>query len=163
MSAQVANETNLCAEESWVVRTRNGGGSAFSKFPVQLSCCISSDFTDFRSTFDNFTPLVSVLCQIFWTIRGNSERFHGKLQCVFEAIFLAFLGALALRQFRVEQFLQEVVIFHADNMNSPMKLWLYQDGVDAGKRSLSENFSVGDVFSPCDAENILQTGRVKVV
>ena len=40
-------------------------GIAFSKFPLQLSCCISSGFTDFRSTFDNFTLLVSVLQQIF--------------------------------------------------------------------------------------------------
>ena len=42
VSEQMANKTNLWAEESWAVRTRNGGGSgwcgsAFSKFPSQLS------------------------------------------------------------------------------------------------------------------------------
>ena len=67
LSAQMDNETNLCAEESWAVRTRNGGGSswcgcAFSKFPVQLSCLISTGLTDFHFTLDNFMPLVSVLC-----------------------------------------------------------------------------------------------------
>ena len=95
-------------------------------FPAQLSCYISSGFTDFRCTFDNFTPLVSVLRQIFQAIRGDTERFHGDLQSVFEAHFLASLGALALRQFAVEQFLQEAVIFHADNMTGPTKLWLHQ-------------------------------------
>ena len=110
LSAQMANETNLCAEESWVERTRNGGGSgwcgsAFSKFLVQISCCVSSDFTDFCSTFDNFKPLVSVLQQIFLAIRSDTERLLGDLQCIFEACFLAFLGVLALRQFAIEHFL----------------------------------------------------------
>ena len=80
MSLEMANETNLCAEASRAVRTRNGGGSgwcgkAFSKFSAQLSCCIFSGFTDFQSTFDNFMPLVAVLCQIFLAIRGYTERF----------------------------------------------------------------------------------------
>ena len=81
VSTQMGNEANLCAEESWAVRTRNGGGSnsAFSKFPEQLTSCVSSGFTDFRSTFDNFTPLVSVLRQIFQAIRGDTERFRGNL------------------------------------------------------------------------------------
>ena len=70
MSAQRANKANLWAEESWAGRTKNGVGSgwcgsAFSKFPAQLSYCVFYRFTDFRSTFDNFTPLVSVLRQIF--------------------------------------------------------------------------------------------------
>ena len=142
MSAQMANETNLCTEQSWAVTTRNGGGSGwcgntFSKFPVQLSCCIPSFFTDVCSTLDNFTPLVSALCQIFQAIRGDTERFHGDLQCVFEVHFLAPLGALALRQFVVEQFLREVLIFHVDNMTGPTKLRLLQDRVDAWKRSPS--------------------------
>ena len=34
---------------------------------------------------------------------SDTERFHGDLQCVFEALFLAFLGAFVLRQFAVEQ------------------------------------------------------------
>ena len=54
---------------------------------------------------------------------------------VFEALFLASMEVFALRQFAVVQFLREVVIFHADNMTGPTKLWLHQDGVDAGKRS----------------------------
>ena len=45
----MANETNLCTEEFWAVRIRNGG--AFSKLPMQLGCCVSSGFTDFHSTF----------------------------------------------------------------------------------------------------------------
>ena len=118
----MANETNLCMKESWAVRTRNGGGSGFSKFPVQLSCCVSFGFTDFCSMFDNFMPLVSVLCQIFQSIRADTERFQGEIQCVFEVPFLVSLGALALRMFAIKQFLQEVVIFHADNMTSPTKL-----------------------------------------
>ena len=131
-----------CMEESWAVRTRNGGssgwcGSAFSKFPVQLDCCVSSGFTDFSSTFDNFMPLISVLCQIFQTVRGDTEKFYGNLQCVFEALFLASLGVFALRQLAVDQFLREAVIFHVNNMTGPTKLWLHQDGVDAGKRSPS--------------------------
>ena len=51
--------------------------------------------------------------------------------------FLASLGAFALRQFAIEQFLQEAVIFHVDNITGPTKLWLHQDGLDAGRRSLS--------------------------
>ena len=102
MNVQMANETNLCTEESWAVRTRNGCGSVFSKFLEQLLSCISSGFTDFHSLFDNFTPLLSVLHQIFQAIRGDNERFHGDFQCVFEVLFLAFLGALALRQFVIE-------------------------------------------------------------
>ena len=71
--------------------------------------------------FDNFTPLVSVLHQIFQAIRGDTERFHGEFQCVFEMLFQASLGALALRQFAVEQFFREVVIFHSD-MTGVVKL-----------------------------------------
>ena len=42
VSVQIANETNLFAEESEAVRIKNGGGSGwygsdFSKFPAQLS------------------------------------------------------------------------------------------------------------------------------
>ena len=141
VSAQMANETNLCVEESWAVRTRNGGGSyrcdsTFSKFPSQLSCCISSGFKDFRSTFNNFTPLVFVLCQIFKAISGDTEGFHRDLQYIFEALFLTSLGALAPKQFSVEQFFRVVVIFQAD-MTGLVKLWLHQDGVDAEKRSSS--------------------------
>ena len=139
-------------------------GIAFSKFPALLSYCDSSGLTDFRPTSDNFTLLVSAFRQIFQAInKGVTERFHGDFQCVFEVLFLASLGALVPRQFAVEQFLQKAVIFHADNMTGPTKLWLHQDGVDAGKRSLSQNFGVGDVFLPCDAENLPQTGRVKGV
>ena len=109
MSVQMANETTLCAEESWVVRTRNHGssgwyGSAFSKFPAQLSSCVSSGFIDFHSKFGNFTPLLSILRQVFRAIRVNTERFYGDLQCVFEVLSLSALGVLALRQFAVEQF-----------------------------------------------------------
>ena len=81
MRVQMANETILCAEESWVVRTKNDGGSgwcssAFSKFPMLLSYCNSSGFPEFRSTFDNFTPFVSVLRQIFPVIRVDTKRIH---------------------------------------------------------------------------------------
>ncbi len=69
---------------------------AVPKFPVLLSCCVFSGFTDFRSTLDNFTPLVSVLRQIFQAIRVDTERFHSDLLCVFEALFLV-LGALTLK------------------------------------------------------------------
>ena len=93
--------------------------------------------SDFRSTFDNFTLLLSVLRQIFLAIRGNTERFHGDLQCVFEVLFLASLGPLTLRQFVVQQFLREEAIFHVDNMTGPTKLYLLQDGIDTGKRSQS--------------------------
>ena len=57
----------------------------------------------FLLDLQTFTPYLtiscylSVLCQIFQAIRGNTEQFHGDLQCVFEALFLASLGALALR------------------------------------------------------------------
>ena len=103
MRAKLADETNLCAEESWAGRTRNGGGSgwygsAFSKFPAQTSCCVPSYFTDFRSTFYNFTPLVSVLHQIFQAVRDDTERFHGDLQCVFESFFLAYVRAITVRR-----------------------------------------------------------------
>ena len=107
---QMANETNLYAEESWPVRTRNGSGSGwcgstFSKFPLLLSCCVPFFFTDFRSTFENFTPLVSVLSQIFQTNMSGKDlksfpdnyvtmkRFHGDLLCVFEALFSGLLGS----------------------------------------------------------------------
>ena len=100
------------------MRTRNGGGSGwcgsvFSKFHAQLSCCVSSGFTDFRSTFENFTPLVFILGQIFQAIRGDTKGFHGDLLWVFVELFLIYLGALALRQFVVDQFIREAVIFHA--------------------------------------------------
>ena len=142
VNVQMANEANLCAEVSWAVRARNGSssgwcGSAFFKFPSQLSYCIPSCFTDFHSMFNNFTPLVFVLHQIFQALRGDTERFHGDPPCVFEALFLASLGIFALKQFVIGKFLWEAVIFHMDNMNRPMKLWLHQDRVDGGKRSLS--------------------------
>ena len=138
VSAQMANETNLWAEMFWTVRRRNVGGRgwcdwAFSKFPAKLSCSVSSGFADFRSTFDNFAQLASVLRQVFQAIRGNTERF----QCIFEALFLASFGTLAQRQFAVEQFFQEAVIFHADNMTGSKRIWLHQDGVDSGKSSPS--------------------------
>ena len=92
--AQMAKETNLCTKESSAVRTRNGSGSGwcgstFSKFSSLLSCCVPSFFIDFRSTFDNFKPLASVLTQIFHTnmsgkdfrfsrqLRSKTKRFHG--------------------------------------------------------------------------------------
>ena len=87
--------------------------------------------------FDNFKPLLSVLRQIFLSIRGDTEIFRRGLQCVFEALFLASTGALALRQFVVEQVLRGAVIFHVDNMAGWRKLRLHQDGVDAGKRTPS--------------------------
>ena len=92
--------------------------------------------SDFRFTFNNFTTLISVLCQIFQAIRNDTKKFHEDLQCVFEALFLASFGALALRQFAVAQFHREVVIFHADRTD-PTKLCLYQVGVDTGKTSQS--------------------------
>ena len=62
MSVQMANEANLCMEESWTVRTKNdsgrGCGSVFSKLPVLLSYSVPSCFIGFCSMFDNFTPLV---------------------------------------------------------------------------------------------------------
>ena len=68
-------------------------------------------------------PLISVLRQILGAaIRGDAKRFHGYLQYVFEALFLAYLGAPALRQFAVEQFLWEAMIFRADYMTGPTKL-----------------------------------------
>ena len=79
----------------------------FLSFLEQLSCCVSSGFTDFRTTFDNFTSLVSVRCQIFQPIRSNTERFHWDLLCIFEALFLVSLETLALRQFAVGQFFRE--------------------------------------------------------
>ena len=92
MSAQMVNETNLCVEESWAMRTRNGGGSgwcgtAISKFPVQLGYCVSSGFTNLRSMFDNFVLLVSVLHQIFQAIRGDTKRFCEDLPCLWSAFF----------------------------------------------------------------------------
>ena len=134
VSAQMTNETNLCAEESWAVRTRNSGGSgwccsAFSKFTSQLGWCVSSGFTEFHSMFDNFTLLVSVLWQIFQAIRGDTKDF---METIIEALLLASLGTLILRQF-----LQGAVIFHSDNMTGPKKQLLYQDDIDAGKKSLS--------------------------
>ena len=73
------------------------------------------------------------------------------------------MGALSLRQFAGEQFLREVVIFHADNLSGPPKLWLHQDGVAAEIRSLSYNFGVGDVFLPIDVENLPQAGCMEMV
>ena len=45
LSVQMANEANLCTEESWTVRTRKcgsrgQGGSTFFKLPVLFSSCI---------------------------------------------------------------------------------------------------------------------------
>ena len=69
MSAQMANETNLCAQESWAERTRNGGScggcdNAFSKFPAQLSYCVSSGFTDFCSNLTT-SHYLSLSCARF--------------------------------------------------------------------------------------------------
>ena len=96
--AQIANETHLCTEESWTVKRRNGGssswcGCAFFKFLAQLSGCVSSAFTEFRSTFDNVTPLVSVMRHIFQAIRGDTKSFPGDLQCVLEAVFYGLHGS----------------------------------------------------------------------
>ena len=98
VNAKIANETNLCAEESWAVRTRNGDGSgwcgsAFSKFLAQLSCCIPSCFTDFHSMFENFTPLVFVLCQIFQAIRGDRKIWQRPSVCLWSAFSSLFGSA----------------------------------------------------------------------
>ena len=55
-------------------------------------------------------------------IRDDIERFHGDLKCVFVALFLTSMGALAQRQFTVEQFFREAVIIHADNVTGSTKL-----------------------------------------
>ena len=159
MSAQMANETNLCVEESMAVRTRNGSGSgwcgsAFSKllhffwfhWLLTTSCHLSLFCVRYSR-------------QLGAILKDFIETFSVFLKC----FFLASLGALALRQFAIEQFLWKAVIFHADNMTGLTKLWLHQDGIAARKRSPSKNFGVWDVFLPCDAENFPQTGCVKVV
>ena len=58
---------------------------------LSFLCSSVAAFFLASQTFDNFTPLVSVLCQIFQAIRG-----------VFEVLYLASLGALAQKQFAVE-------------------------------------------------------------
>ena len=88
-----------------------------------------------RLSFHAWQLHTSYLCP-FQAIWGDTERFQGDLQYVFEAIFLASLGALALRQVAVEQFLREAVIFYADR-TGPVKLCLHQDGVDARNRRRS--------------------------
>ena len=128
----------ICARKSleqWKQRMVAAVADVAVHFLSFLHSSVSSGFTDLRSTLDNFTPLVLVLRQIFQAIRCDTERFHGDLQCIFEALFLASWGALALRQFAVGQFLWEAMIFNVEIMTGPTKLWLHQDGVDAGKRS----------------------------
>ena len=69
---------SFCARKGLGTKNKSGSGwysSAFSKFPVQLNCCVSSGFTDFCFPFDNFMLLVSVLRQIFQAIRCDTKRF----------------------------------------------------------------------------------------
>ena len=105
VNAQIANETNLCIEESWPATTRNGGGSgwcgsAFSKFPTQLSYCVSSGFTDFCSMFDNFTPFVSVLHQIFQAMRGQYWKISWRLSMCLWSTFSGLLGSASPKTVR---------------------------------------------------------------
>ena len=64
------------------MRTRNGGasgwyGTAFSKFPAQLSCCVSSGFIDFCFMFDHFMSFIYLVPDIpgnkglYWKISGK--------------------------------------------------------------------------------------------
>ena len=132
----------------WLVRL-----SLFQVFcTAQLSCFF---------WFHRLSRHVSVLRQIFRAIRGDTERFHGDLQCVFEALSLASLGALALREFVAEKFLREVLIFHVDR-TWRTKLWLNQDGVDAWKRKPKlKPRCRGCAFATWRRE--FSSGRVKVV
>ena len=96
-SAQMANEAKMSVEESWTVRTRKYGGrgwcgSALSKFLRCYGAAFLLATQDFRSMLDNFTPLASVLCRYSWLLGGETERFHGDLQCLLEVLFSGFLG-----------------------------------------------------------------------
>ena len=91
---------------------------------------------------------------MFESIRSDTESVHEDRSCTFEVLFQAYMGTLALRQFTIEQYLREAVIFNADNMTRPTMLKLHQGVVDDGKRSLSYKFGVGDVFLPCDTKNL---------
>ena len=88
----MANETNLCTEESWTVRTRNGGGSgwcgsAFSKFPAQLSCCmfsISQTFAPRLTTSRHMSLFCATYFRQLVTIpKDFMETFSVSLKCLF--------------------------------------------------------------------------------
>ena len=55
------------------------------------------------------------------------------------------------------------MVWHANYMPCPVKLWLHQDGVDAGQASMSEDLSVWDLVLPLDAKEFSETSGVEVV
>ena len=91
---------------------------------LSFLCC---SVTVFLLVSQTFTPLVSVLRQIFKAIRSDTKRFHGDLLYVFEALFLASFEHLPWDSSPYSSFFLEAVIFYADNMTGPTKLWLHQD------------------------------------
>ena len=91
LSAQMANETNLCAEESWAVRTKNSGssswcGSAFSQFPVHLSCWLSLHIWQLQATCLYLVP--NIPCN-----EGQYQKISWRPLVYLWSDFSGFLGS----------------------------------------------------------------------
>ena len=78
------------------------------------------------------------------------------LQSIFEALPLASMGALAMLQFAIQQFLGEPVVWHADYMACPAQLGLHQDGVDARQACPCEHICVRGPLLPLYIEKFLR-------
>ena len=55
------------------------------------------------------------------------------------------------------------MVWHVNYMPCPVKLWLHQDGVDAGQASTSDDLSVWDLVLPLDAKEFFEASAVEVV
>ena len=76
---------------------------AVADVAVPFLSFLCSSVATFLLVSQTFVPCLTTLhhlsmsCASWITIRGDTERSHGDLQCVFESIFLVCLGVLALR------------------------------------------------------------------
>ena len=92
VSAQMANEANLCTEESWAVRTRNDGGSgwcgsAFLSF-------LHSSVATFLLASQTFTPCLttsrhlSLSCTKYSRLLGWYQKISWRLSvCLWNTFF----------------------------------------------------------------------------
>ena len=123
----------ICVRKS-LGQWEQGMVAAVADMAVPFLSFLFSSVAAFLLVSQTFAPHLTT--SLYFSL--SSARYSWQLGVsVFEALFLASLGVLALWQFAIEPFLQEAVTFPANNITSPLKLWLHQNGEDAGKRSPS--------------------------
>ena len=77
--------------------------------------------------------------------------------------FSGLLGSTSLVAVCHRTVFREPMVWHVNYMPCPAKLWLHQDGVDAGHASMSEDLSIWDLVLPLDAKEFSEASGVEVV